>query len=201
MNNETCSKIRLLLVDYSDGVLPADQSRQIAGHLAQCAACREEIRLLEHSLALALEVWNETVSAADNSATTSLKRPRPIHSTVRRQIAWIGGAMAVSAVVILLLFGQVILLRSKPSGVTAQPIAMAKNNSTENLSAQPKEEIDVLEYIAREERSARLATSLQFLAAQPGLKQYKEDAERYLKDNYAGTTAVRMLEKQQTVPH
>ena len=34
MKNKTCDKIRLLLVDYSDGVLPADESRQIAAHLA-----------------------------------------------------------------------------------------------------------------------------------------------------------------------
>ena len=55
-----------------------------------------------------------------------------------------------------------------------------------------------MEYIAREERSARLAASVQMLADQPGLAQYKEDAERYLKEHYAGTSAVRMLEKQQT---
>jgi hypothetical protein len=41
---------------------------------------------------------------------------------------------------------------------------------------------------------------VQLLAAQPGLEQYKENTERYLKETYADTTAVRMLEKQQIPP-
>ncbi|MGA2059463.1 MAG: zf-HC2 domain-containing protein [Thermoguttaceae bacterium] len=169
MKTDTCGKIRLLLVDYSDGVLSADQTRQVAAHLAQCAACREELRLLEHSLALAREVWNE---AATSEPFAVCNKPLAVTRRIsRRTLVWIGGAVAACAVLIILLFYR---------------------------PPQPKAEIDVMEYIAREERSARLAASVQFLADQPRLAQYKEDAENYLKQNYAGTTAVRMLEKQQT---
>ncbi|MGD0519372.1 MAG: zf-HC2 domain-containing protein [Thermoguttaceae bacterium] len=202
MKNETCDKIRLLLVDYSDGSLSANETRQIADHLAQCPACREEFRLLEHSLALAREVWNE---AATNEPLAVPRGIRTRRRTIRRPLAWIGGAATISTVVVLLLFGQSLFSLFKPLGVTHQPIELAKNNSPQNASAQnnsasPSKEMDVMEYIAREERSARLAASMQILADAPGLEQYKEDAERYLKENYADTTAVRMLEKQQIPP-
>jgi anti-sigma factor RsiW len=213
MKNETCGKIRLLLMDYSDGALSADETRQIAAHLAQCPACREELRLLEHSLALAREVWNESATNEPPAVLQTTNKPLavsrgigPKRGIIRRPLAWLGGALAISAVVILLLFGQAVFSLFKPLGVTPQPIELVKNDSTQNASAQnnsasPSEEIDVLEYIAREERSARLAASVQLLADQPGLEQYKEDAERYLKENYADTAAVRMLEKRQTSPN
>jgi len=89
--------------------------------------------------------------------------------------------------------GQTRFSRSKSSGVTPQPNALAESNSSQTNSAQQKEEMDVMEYIAREDRSARLAASVEMLAAQPGLEQYKENAERYLKEHYADTAAVRML--------
>ena len=57
------------------------------------------------------------------------------------------------------------------------------------------EEVDAKEYIAREGRAARLAASMQMLATEPNLKAYKDNAERYLRENYADTTAVRMLDK------
>ena len=212
------------MVDYSDGVLSADQTEQITGHLAQCPACREELHLLENSLALAREVWNEAATSeplavcnkplavshtTDKPLVVSRTTDKPLavsrgigqnRRTIRRPLAWISGAVAVSAVVILLLFGQVIFSLFKPLGVKPQPIELAKNNSTQNASARPSDETDVMQYIAREERSARLAASVQMLADQPGLAQYKEDAERYLKENYADTTAVRTLKKQQTSP-
>jgi anti-sigma factor RsiW len=222
MKNKTCGKIRLLLVEYSDGALSANETRQIATHLAECAACREELYLLEHSLALAREVWNE--AATLETATEILPSPsgrgaggegeaisvttpltlalcqRERGRKVRRPLAWIGGVAVASAVVILLLFGQAIFSPFKPSGITPKPVEIAKSNTTQTTSARPNEDIDVMEYIAREERSARLAASVQLLADQPGLAQYKEDAERYLKEHYADTAAVRMLEKQQTPP-
>jgi hypothetical protein len=232
MKNDTCDKIRPLLVDYSDRELPGDEIRQIAAHLAQCPACREELRLLEHSLALAREVWNDaatteplTISQTSNkplAASRSTNKPlaasqgidQPLAAsrglgskrrTLRRPLAWISGAVAISAVVVLLLFGQSIFSLFKSSGDNSPSIALVKNNTPQKNSTRPNsastgEDIDVMQYIAREERSARLAASVQLLADQPGLAQYKENAERYLKQNYADTAAVRMLEKQQSPP-
>ncbi len=111
MKNDACGKIRLLLVDYSDGALPADQTRQIAVHLAQCPTCREELRLLEHSLALAREVWNESatseplvvsqnkplaVSQATDKPLAVSRGIGPKRRTNLRPLAWISGAVAVA---------------------------------------------------------------------------------------------------------
>jgi predicted anti-sigma-YlaC factor YlaD len=185
MINETCDKIRPSLVDYSDGELPAGQARQISDHLSQCPACREELRLLERSLDLARKVWLE----ADSSVP--LLASQQCNSHNHQQLLWIGGGLAVCAVIVLGLFLQTFFMRSKSIDANPQTIASAGSNS-----AQPKEEIDVMEYIAREGRSARLAASVELLAAQPGLEQYKEKTERYLKETYPETTAVQMLGKQ-----
>ena len=48
---------------------------------------------------------------------------------------------------------------------------------------------DVEAIIAREVQSARLAVSVEFLAAQPGLEQYSERARRYLTETYGSTRA------------
>jgi predicted anti-sigma-YlaC factor YlaD len=207
MTNETCDTIRLLLVDYSDEVLPADQARQAADHLAECAPCREELHLLVHSLELAREVWNESATTKPLVVSQATIKPLAVSRGIgpnsrsnRRPHTWIGWAAVASALVILVVLGQSMFSRSKPSGVTPQPIELVKINSSQNASVKSSEETDVMEYIAREDRSARLAASVQLLAAQPGLEQYKENTERYLKETYADTTAVRMLEKQQIPP-
>ena len=50
----------------------------------------------------------------------------------------------------------------------------------------PIEDIDIEAFIARQERSARLAASIELMAAQPGLDKYKDQAERYLAETYGG---------------
>jgi anti-sigma factor RsiW len=40
----TCADIEILLADYQDGTLPADQKSAIESHLATCAACEELAR-------------------------------------------------------------------------------------------------------------------------------------------------------------
>jgi hypothetical protein len=196
MKNENCRKIRTMLVDYSDGALPAGDARQITEHLASCPDCREELRLLEHSLSLAREIWNESALAEPlskhNKALAALPttaeaiaesrgnddQPLAVSRKIsRRTLVWIGGAATACAIAAFLLFNQ--------------PVKPKKDIDV----VQHKEEFDVMQYIAREECSARLAASVQILADEPGLEQYKEDAERFLKTNYAGTSAVRMMEK------
>jgi hypothetical protein len=200
MTNDICDKIRLLLVDYSDEELTADQARQISDHLSQCTACHEELRLLERSLELARVVWQEgeadvlnRTRHAPRDGMPHAEREEYISRRARRprSMIWIGGSLAVCAVIVLGVLLQTFFMRTKSPGTNPQSIASAGSNST-----QPKEEMDVMEYIAREGRSARLAASVELLAAQPGLERYKESTERYLKETYADTNAARMLNKQ-----
>ena len=48
---------------------------------------------------------------------------------------------------------------------------------------------DIEAMIAREARAARLAASAEFLASDPSLRQYREQAEEYLLKAYPGTQA------------
>jgi hypothetical protein len=190
MTNISCNDIRPLLVDYSDNELPADQARQVSDHLSQCDTCREELHLLDRSLELAREMWREESFQGESPETL----PSPFGRGAGgegRSLLWIGGSLAVCIVVILAVLLQTFFMRSKLPGNAPQTIASAEGNST-----QPKEEIDAMEYIAREARSARLAASVELLAAQPGLESYKEHTERYMKETYPDTSAVRKLSKQ-----
>lgn len=61
MTNQECQSIANLLVPYADGELPESDVQLVAAHLAECADCRAELQLLEHSLELARSVWQEAV--------------------------------------------------------------------------------------------------------------------------------------------
>jgi hypothetical protein len=60
----------------------------------------------------------------------------------------------------------------------------------QGVPQQPADEIDIEALIAREGRSARLAAAARLLAAQPGLQEYAQQAQRYLAETYGGTAAV-----------
>ena len=192
--NEPCKKIRPLLADYCDGELPPSHAASIAAHLADCASCRVEVRLLEDSLSLAQEVWNENVSPLPTNLR-SVPGEGPgvwaVGSKSRPKVLLVGG-LALCASIVFVAIGFSLFSAGKPS--TAR-----KSNSPplNNVTPVPAvvEEVDAMEYIAREGRAARLAASMQMLATEPNLKAYKDNAERYLRENYADTTAVRMLDK------
>ena len=50
MTSETCHSMADLLVPYADGELAEADTRVVAAHLAECADCRCELKLLERSL-------------------------------------------------------------------------------------------------------------------------------------------------------
>jgi anti-sigma factor RsiW len=56
-----CSDVEHLLPQYTDGALPASQAESIASHLADCAACRRELALLQRSLETLNRVAREPV--------------------------------------------------------------------------------------------------------------------------------------------
>jgi predicted anti-sigma-YlaC factor YlaD len=203
MNRDDCQTIRPLLVDYSDGELASDASQPVAEHLAQCAGCRAELRALETSLALVRKAWNEPAYSVgdcpdlrvnENGTVPFARSSKVARRRTRRLIArWaapLGVGAAVGAAVVL------VLLHWPPgrSAVTPQPLAAGHTDSN---SLVPAEALDVMERIAREGRSARLAASVVMLAQEPSLKQYKDNAERYLRATYADTAAVRMLDREE----
>jgi len=87
--------------------------------------------------------------------------------------------------VFLLAAGPWLFSRRQPRSEVNVPEEIAQS-----VPEQPAEEIDIEALIAREGRSARLAAAARLLAAQPGLQEYAQQAQRYLQEAYRGTTAV-----------
>jgi hypothetical protein len=195
MKNEPCNRIRPDLAACGDGELPADRSARVAAHLSDCAACRVELQLLNDSLALAQEVWQEASSPLPLAGTTKWSRPgmKAVRSAASRQKILLAGGLALCATILFIAIGlSVFLTRQSPS--TASKSLSSPQPGTVAVTDHPTD-ADVMEYIAREGRAARLAASMQMLATEPGLKEYKDNAERYLRENYADTAAVKMLDQ------
>ena len=64
MRKRNCDDIQEELVDYADGVLPAEQTRMVAGHLDECARCRETVTNLRQSLSLSQAIWSDNLEQA-----------------------------------------------------------------------------------------------------------------------------------------
>lgn len=55
---ENCNKIPIeKLIEYSDGELEQKESEQIAQHIANCHICKNNVQVLENSLSLAQNIW------------------------------------------------------------------------------------------------------------------------------------------------
>ena len=59
-----CSKVRSLLDDHVDGVLPAERSSQVRAHLDACPDCEQEHELLRAATA-PLSAWGDLQPPAD----------------------------------------------------------------------------------------------------------------------------------------
>ena len=53
-----CSKVRTLLDDHADGILPADRSSRVRAHLDTCTDCEQELELLR-SVKAPLSAWGD----------------------------------------------------------------------------------------------------------------------------------------------
>ncbi|HHY36305.1 MAG TPA: DUF4349 domain-containing protein [Firmicutes bacterium] len=113
-----CSEVCELLSSYMDGMLPAEQMQAVAEHLSLCPDCREELRLLEETVAL-LRTLGEVEPPADlkdsilKKVNASAKEGEQVVSIRDRLKKWgsLGGLVAVAA---CLLFVAVIIGPSFP---------------------------------------------------------------------------------------
>lgn len=60
MSSKNCERIGEMLAEYADGELCREDSQDVTAHLAQCDACRQQLRLLQRSIELAQAVWQES---------------------------------------------------------------------------------------------------------------------------------------------
>jgi predicted anti-sigma-YlaC factor YlaD len=185
MSDTACKSFAELLVAYADGDLSGAEAERVAGHLAECAGCRSELRLLRRSLELARQVWRESAARA--------RRPQ---SAPIRRLRWrrVAAACAAAAVLVLgLAAGYWFFWRPGPAGETArvEPPSPGAGSTVAGPTAEEEEAGgDLEEMIAREGRAARLAAAVELLATQPGLEAYRAEAEHYLEQTYGPRRSV-----------
>jgi len=163
MNKQTCEQIQEMLVDYSDGMLTAEQSIQIADHLAQCPTCRATLNALDCSLDLAKLLWQ------DNEAQlTKIKIPQPprMRRFSYRRIA----AIAAAALIIVGL-----------GTVTIRKLVL-------QTETQPRKQLTIAQIetaMLRAGHAAQLLATADLIAKQPGGHQYAKERYTYLTRAYA----------------
>lgn len=60
----SCRELVELITDYLEGVLPADQARRVAAHLAACGGCSAYVEQMRATIRLLGRVPPESVSPA-----------------------------------------------------------------------------------------------------------------------------------------
>lgn len=180
MNSNLCSDFRELLVDFADGELTAVEHRRVADHLDVCPECHAELRLLERSLELARQAWEQS-APVDTEIVPRLPAGgrAPSMSPANRLSTRGRGAIAagVAACVFLVLWASIAVLRPQPQpDGQVVDVAVVQQATESPLSTERQIE----RFISLEVRSARLAVAVDLLASQPGLEDEAARAERYL---------------------
>jgi len=92
-------------------------------------------------------------------------------------------------------------LSSSASSTVGQAARLNSPKSNRGTPTELPDSADIEAFIARHERAARLGAAAELLAAQPGLKEYTEQAERYLAENYGDTPAGQRAARRLAVPN
>jgi predicted anti-sigma-YlaC factor YlaD len=169
MSNEECERVRALLAEHSDGELAAAEAGLVEAHLRTCAGCREELEALRRSLALARQVWRESVAGLER-----------LRAARRRRRA--AAAAAVAAACLILAVGAAVFWRLAGR---RRPIASPPP------AAVVMSEEDIERAIRRESVAAQLMASTRILAAQPGGEAQAEKMVQYVSREYADTLAAK----------
>ena len=148
------------------------------------------------SLDLAQSVWHEAAEAGPyRRANPRRMRPGGLPSARAAGRNRLAVAVVILAALLLAVLGPWLARRSQqvgrasPEGATArQPDAPQPNPTTQVPAPHDNPPLDAI--LASETRTApRLAASIEILASQPGLEEFKNDAQRYLVTTYPGTAA------------
>jgi len=89
---ESCDNFSDMLIDYSDGVLSAEQSAKVAEHLTECDDCRTLVESLQKSLELAQVIWEDNL----NQTPEIIRIPAPEKT---RQRSWLRYAAAAVLII------------------------------------------------------------------------------------------------------
>ena len=100
-----CDNFAELLVDYGDGLLPAEQSAKVADHLSECGHCRKLVDGLNRSLELAQVIWEDNLSQSE-----TIRIPAPARTSRRSWLRY-----AAAAILIVSAVSVTSLIMNKPA--------------------------------------------------------------------------------------
>jgi predicted anti-sigma-YlaC factor YlaD len=193
MNERSCRIITKMLVDYSDGELAEAEGQEVEVHLVDCPDCRSELRRLDRSLALAKETWSELAAEAaivPRKSTAWAAEEGSVRSRHGRRRLAIAALTAACAAALLLMFNAQWFSSAHRDRQVAQPDAVQPTGrvTTQTAGSAPAkpfpDDTDIQTYIDRQARAARLAAAIELLATEPSLKEYQDEAQRYLARAY-----------------
>ncbi|MFC1762545.1 anti-sigma factor family protein [Planctomycetota bacterium] len=171
MKPEQCKELEEQLVDYADGLLDEETSREVAEHLASCVSCRDKVDALNRSLDLIQTIWQDNLEQSIQAAVVPIRSG----SRLRR---WLYGGPAAAAVLLVLLLA---IYRYAPSRQAYSPVT-----------------VEQLEYqIEAEASAARLLATAELLSQKPHAAELAQSQYQYLLDHYPATQAGIQARKKQ----
>jgi predicted anti-sigma-YlaC factor YlaD len=186
MNSESCDLTKRMLVSYADKELAPADALRVEEHLAECPQCRAELRLLVDSLQLAQSVWEELAAAPGEKTQAGTRRIGGLTNLRwRPAVACAGASVVLAALFLAILYGP---WRQNPSLPPPQEQVAINSDVQRPTVSPPADDLDVELYISRASRAAKLAATIEFLAAEPDMKEYRDQTERYLAQNFGDTS-------------
>jgi predicted anti-sigma-YlaC factor YlaD len=197
MNNESCDPIKRMLVSFADEELSPADARRVEEHLAECPQCRGELRLLVDSLQLAQSVWEELATAHGEKTPAAARRiGRPTNVRWSAATALASSCVVLAALFLAIFYGP---WRRNPSGSSPQDQVAIDSNVQQPAASLADDDFNVELYISRTSQAAKLAATIELLAAEPEMKEYRDQTERYLAQNF-GDALVGTRSNQTTSP-
>ena len=163
-----CEDIQKMLVNYSDGLLPKEESGLVSQHLENCENCRKLLKALNRSLELSSIIWENNLREIKN---IKIQEPTNIKKT-----HWLRYASIAASILIVVTTG--ILWRSlnqpQKSGVQLTFEEIEKNiNDSAN--------------------AARLLAATQLLEDYPDYKELVENQYQYIAKQYPNTAVAKNI--------
>jgi len=160
--DRSCKDIKEMLVDYADGQLSPNESKEVVEHLAKCERCQGTLEALQRSLELAEVVWEDGLEQTKDIRVSIPVKARKTH--------WFGYAAVAAGILIV---------------VTTSIVWRA-------LVRPAKKEISFTEIerrITEAGSAARLLAATELLAEYPDAQSIVREQYRYIVETYPETTA------------
>ena len=160
MKKRMCEEISEKLVAYADDELSADEAAEVSEHIADCQDCRNTVKALGKSLAIAQVIWQDS-----EAELAEIQLPKSAKLRKRPYLRIAG----IAAGFILVIIGTFVWqLRPKPQTKVSEEITIA----------------EIKHAVQRAGEAAQLLTAADLLAREPGGIEYARKQYQYVAESY-----------------